>query len=267
MPIQDKAAATAEVAKSFRFDGQVAVVTGAARGIGAEIAERLLCLGAKVVLADRAPEVEATATALRERGFDTDFAVFDVTDSAAVDKAVETIERKHGGVGVLIANAGIAYEKKAVEHTDEEWRRVMNINLDGVFFTVRGFARPMLERGKGAIVAISSIAGVKAVRPELHVGYDVSKAGVAHLCRVLGVEWAKQGVRINAIGPGYTDTEMLGAVGRSNPAMMAVWLGDTPTGRLMRPAEIAAGVTFLACDAANGITGQLLMVDGGYSVA
>ena len=119
----------------------------------------------------------------------------------------------------------------------------------------------------GAIVAISSIAGVKAVRPEVHVGYDVSKAGVAHMCRVLAVEWAKSGVRINAIGPGYTDTEMLAEVGRTSPEVMALWLDDTPYGRLMKPEEIASGVAFLVSDAASGVSGQLLMVDGGYSVA
>ena len=264
MPIHDKAAATAEVAKSFRFDGQVAVVTGAARGIGAEIAERLLCLGAKVVLADRAPEVEATAAAFRERGFDTDFVVFDVTDSAAVDKAVDAIERKHGGVGVLIANAGIAYEKKAVEHTDEEWRRVMNINLDGVFFHRPGLRAADAGAGQG-----------RDCRHLLDRGREGGAAGTAcGLRRIQGPaspisagSWAWSGPsRASAStrsAPGYTDTEMLGEVGRSNPVMMAMWLGDTPTGRLMQPAEIAAGVTFLACDAASGITGQLLMVDGG----
>ncbi|MCB1487881.1 MAG: SDR family oxidoreductase [Bauldia sp.] len=249
------------------MNDRVAVVTGAAGGIGGAIARRLAGLGATVVLADMSDAVKKNAESIAADGGSTDTVVFDVTDSASIDGAVKTVLDKHGKVDILVANAGIAFERKAVEHSDDDWRRVMGVNLDGVFYTVRAFSRPMLEAGSGAIVAISSIAGVKAVRPELHVGYDVSKAGVAHMCRVLAVEWAKSGVRINAIGPGYTDTEMLAEVGRTSPEVMAMWLDDTPYGRLMKPEEIASGVAFLVSDAASGVSGQLLMVDGGYSVA
>ena len=251
----------------YGLGGLVAVVTGAARGIGSEIARRLSELGARVVLADRSESVKDTAKALSAGGADVGAMILDVTDSASVEDAVGSVLAKHGKVDILVANAGIAFERKATEHTDDDWRAVMGVNLDGVFYCARAFARPMLDAGQGAIVAISSIAGVKAVRPEVHVGYDVSKAAVAHMCRVLAVEWAKRGVRINAVGPGYTDTELLAEVGRTSPDTMALWLGDTPYGRLMRPAEIASAVAFLASDAASGITGHLLMVDGGYSVA
>jgi NAD(P)-dependent dehydrogenase (short-subunit alcohol dehydrogenase family) len=167
----------------------------------------------------------------------------------------------------LVANAGIAYESATVDHTDQDWRRVMSVNLDGTFYCARAFGRLMARAGRGTIVAMSSIAGVKAVRPEIHVGYDVSKAGVAHMCRVLGVEWAKAGVRVNAVGPGYTDTEMLAEVGRTRPEVMKIWLDDMPIGRLLDRAEIASAVAFLLSDASRGVTGQLLMVDGGYSAA
>ena len=251
----------------FSLAGKVAVVTGAARGIGARIAERLAAQGALTVLADRVPGVEATACDAAAAGAGTDWIVFDVTDSAAVTAAAAEVLRRHGKIDILVANAGMSYEQPAIEHTDEQWRRVMSINLDGVFYCIRAFARPMLAARSGAIVATSSIAAVKAVRPELHVGYDVSKAAVAHLCRMLGVEWAKSGVRVNAVGPGYTDTDMLAEVGRAKPEIMKMWLDDIPVGRLMDRGEIANAVAFLVSDAASGITGQLVMVDGGYSVA
>lgn len=251
----------------FSLEGRVAVVTGSARGIGEAISQQLGEMGAHVVMADLLEIVDDTAAKLAGEGLSTESDRVDVTSSQSVDDLAARVKAKHGRVDIAVANAGISYEAETAEHSDEEWSRVMSINLDGVFRTTRAFGKIMLGQGKGSIVAISSIAGVKAVRPEFHAGYDVAKAGVAHLCKVVGVEWAERGVRVNAVGPGYTNTPMLQQVGIERPEVMARWIDDIPMSRLLEPAEIAQAVAFLASDAASGITGQLLMADAGYSSA
>ncbi len=251
----------------FSLEGRIAVVTGAARGIGEAISRQLGEMGAHVVMADLLDLVDETASKLADEGLSTEGERIDVTSSQSVQDLANRVKTKHGRVDIVVANAGVAYESSTENHSDEDWRRVMAINLDGVFFVARAFGNIMLDQGKGSIVAISSIAGVKAVRPELHIGYDVTKAGVAHFCKVAGVEWAARGVRVNAVGPGYTNTEMLQKVGIEQPEVMARWIDDIPMSRLLEPAEIAQAVAFLASDAASGITGQLLMADAGYSAA
>lgn len=251
----------------FSLDGKIAVVTGAARGIGEAISRQLGEMGAHVVMADMLEVVDETARKLGDEGLSTEGERVDVTSSQNVNELAKRVNAKHGRVDIVVANAGVAYESTTEGHSDEDWRRVMSINLDGVFYTARAFGNIMLDQGGGSIVAISSIAGVKAVRPELHIGYDVTKAGVAHFCKVAGVEWAARGVRVNAVGPGYTNTEMLQKVGIEQPEVMARWIDDIPMSRLLEPAEIAQAVAFLASDAASGITGQLLMADAGYSAA
>jgi NAD(P)-dependent dehydrogenase (short-subunit alcohol dehydrogenase family) len=250
----------------YGLDGRVAVVTGAQRGIGATIAAHFLALGATVVLADRTEAVAQTAAELDPGGKRTSWLTLDVTDSVSLEEAARTVVNRHGAVDILAANAGMSYECPAIEHDDATWRRAISVNLDGSFYSARAFARPMLERGRGAIVLTASIAGVKVVRPEQHVGYDVAKAGVAHMARVLGIEWGRRGLRVNAVGPGYTDTDMLAEVGRTRPEVMKLWLEDMPSGRLLQKQEIAAAVAFLSSDAASGINGHLLMVDAGYSI-
>jgi NAD(P)-dependent dehydrogenase (short-subunit alcohol dehydrogenase family) len=256
-----------DVLRDYSLEGKTALVTGAAGGIGSAITERLCGLGARVILADVVDRVESVAKEWVRRGYQTSAVKLDVTNSAEVEKVASALNKEFGAVDILVANAGVAYEAPTATHSDEDWHRCLKINLDGVFYCVRSFGKRMVERKAGSIVCISSIAGVKAVRPELHAGYDVSKAGVAHLCRVVGVEWATHNVRVNAVGPGYTETEMLKKVGLEQPEVMKAWIGDIPMKRLLQPSEIAATIGFLVSDAASGITGQLIMTDAGYSAA
>lgn len=246
----------------LRLDGKVALVTGGAGGMGQAIAESLADMGAKVVLTDVNDGVSDVAATLGEKG---DWMVADLTDSAEADKAVTETVSRHGKLDILVANAGISYQSATVDHDDTTWRRVMSINLDGTFYAMRAAGRQMMKQGGGSIIGISSICGVTSVRPEIHIGYDASKAAVARMCKNLAIEWAKAGIRVNAVGPAYTKTKMLQASGDTQPGFMKQWLDDMPVGRLMEPHEIADAVAFLASDAASGITGVELMVDGGYS--
>jgi NAD(P)-dependent dehydrogenase (short-subunit alcohol dehydrogenase family) len=169
----------------------------------------------------------------------------------------------HGRVDILINNAGICLNAPALETSKEIWDRQMRLNLDAVFYCSRAFGAHMVKQGRGAIVNLSSMAGIIDVHPQDHVAYSVSKAGVAHLSKVLGSEWATTGVRVNAIGPGFVATDMpLGA----GIEMLEIWKTQIPMNRFMQPYEVANVIAFLVSDAASSITGQLIIADGGVTI-
>lgn len=248
----------------FSLKDRVAVVTGAGRGIGLEIARALAEAGATVIIAEIIEKAgREAAQSLAEAGRKADFYLLDVTDSAMVDRAANDIFEKYGKIDILVNNAGYANNIKAEDYSDEEYYKLMRINLDGVMFCCRAFGRLMLARG-GSIVNIGSMSGIIVNKPQPQVPYNASKAAVHMLTKSLACEWANSGVRVNAVAPGYINTEMT-LRGRKNAEWNACWLEMTPMGRCGEPWEVASAVLFLASDAASYITGSVLSVDGGYT--
>lgn len=245
------------------FVGKVAIVTGGARGIGEQICAVLVERGATVIVADR--DGDAAAEAAAALGTLAISYTVDVTSSSSVKSLIQRTVDRHGRLDILINNAGMGDDRAAENTTDEDWRRVLAVNLDGTFYGAREAGRYFRSQGlTGVIINVASIAAMRASRPERHLSYDVAKAGVAHMTRVLGAEWAPS-VRVNAIAPGYTETPILQEVGLDNPEIVSTWLDHVPQKRFIQPREIANAVAFLASDDASAITGHVLVADAGYT--
>lgn len=245
--------------KLFDLTGKHALVTGAGRGIGLEIARTLQTAGATVTVAEYMEETGRSAAA--ELG--GHFVQVDVREPESAERMVAEAENV-APVDILVNNAGIAENVAAEETSDASWLNVLDVNLSGVFWCCRAAGQRMLSRGQGAIVNIASMSGVIVNKPQPQAAYNVSKAGVIMLTKSLAAEWAARGVRVNAVSPGYIGTEMT-KQGMSNPDWNRQWLEMTPMGRVGEPSDIAHAVLYLASDAARFATGTNLVVDGGYT--
>ena len=252
--------------EKLKLDGKVAVVTGAGQGIGAACARALGEAGATVVVADMmADRVEASVAELKKLGIKAFGATLDVTKSTDVDRVAADVIKQHGRVDILVNNAGVAKsDVKAEDTSDEHWRFHMDVNLDGLFWCCRAFGRQMLKQKSGAIVNIGSMSGFIVNKPQPQAFYNASKAAVHHLTRSLAAEWAKSGVRVNAVAPTYIETPLTSFGIKEDPEMYGTWLEMTPMGRVGQPDEIASVVHFLASDAASLMTGSIVLADGGY---
>ncbi|QHE83695.1 3-oxoacyl-ACP reductase FabG [Hydrogenophaga sp. BPS33] len=243
-----------------KLNNKVAIVTGAAQGIGRGIALELARQGAKVALWDiNADAVAAAAAALREEKLNATGYAVDVGQSAAVDEAFARIEQELGPVDVLVNNAGISRAAMIPKMTDEQWDDVIQINLTGFFYTTRAASRSMKERG-GAMVNISSLAGQRGSIGQIN--YAAAKAGVIGLTKAAAKELARYKIRANCICPGLIETDMTGKV-LSDEKLRAQYVGEIPLARVGLPLDIAQTVSFLASDESSFITGQVMGINGG----
>jgi NAD(P)-dependent dehydrogenase (short-subunit alcohol dehydrogenase family) len=250
----------------YNLQGQTAVVTGGAQGIGLACVAALCEAGAYVYIADRVKSVaEAAMEAMAKKQYSVGFVEMDVTDSAAVEASAGQVMRERGRVDILVCNAGIARsEVPAEEVSDELWLNVIDVNLNGVFWCCRSFGRHMLAARRGAIVNIGSMSGFIVNKPQQQAYYNASKAGVHHLTKSLAAEWAARGVRVNAVAPTYVNTPLT-AEGKARSSMYDAWMEGTPMARMGEPDEIASVVLFLASAASSLLTGSIVVADGGYT--
>jgi NAD(P)-dependent dehydrogenase (short-subunit alcohol dehydrogenase family) len=248
-----------------RLDGKVAVITGAASGIGREAALLFSAEGASVCVADVSAEQGERAAAECREAF---FQQVDVADSASVEAMYAAAGDRFGGIDVLYNNAGISPEDDAsILETDEgAWQRVQDVNLKGVFLCCKHGIPHLLERGGGSVINVASFVAVLGAATS-QISYTASKGGVLALSRELAVQFARRGVRVNALCPGPVETPLLLRIFGDDPAAYERRRVHLPMGRLAKPREIANGALFLASDDASYVTGATFLVDGGLTAA
>jgi 3-oxoacyl-[acyl-carrier protein] reductase len=241
-----------------KFDGQVALVTGASRGIGAAIALELARKGVKVI---GTATTDAGAAKIREMlsAFaGCDGRTLNVTDAAAGEVLVDAIAKEHGGLQILVNNAGITRDTLAMRMKDEDWDAVMDTNLKGVFRMSRAVMRSMMKQRYGRIISITSVVGASGNPGQAN--YAAAKAGVAGMTRALARELGSRNITVNCVAPGFIETDMTAALGEEQQKAL---LGQIPLGHLGKPADIAHAVAFLASPGAGYVTGQEIHVNGG----
>ena len=245
---------------NFRLDGKKALVTGAARGLGRAIADGLAECGATVYGTSRDAE---SARQISER-YGTPTLPIDITETKEIHRFTDSLMEESGGIDLLVNNAGVNVPKPALELTADDWDAVFDTNLKGTFFLTTAVAQHWVDKGiPGVIVNVASQAGIVGI--EERAAYGTSKAGLIHLTKILALEWAPAGIRVNAVAPTFVRTELTAST-LSRPDWAAELLSRIPIGRFGEPEDIAGAVAFLLSDAASLITGHTLAIDGGYTI-
>jgi gluconate 5-dehydrogenase len=246
----------------FDLTGKGALVIGGGGGIGGAIAHAFADFGARIAVADLSLDAaQAIATSCQRDGAGiTVCRSIDVTNTEHVNQVVSEIEAELGKIDILVNSAGINIRKDVIDYTPEEWFKIINTNLSGVFFVTQAVARGMLSRGYGRVISIGSVSSLMG-HPQ-HAPYAATKGGVAIMTKAMATEWATKGVTINAIGPAYTVTGLITEL-MNNPVKYREIIETIPMGRLGRPEDIVGAAVYLASDAASFVTGQTIYVDGG----
>jgi 3-oxoacyl-[acyl-carrier protein] reductase len=240
------------------FEGQVALVTGASRGIGAAIALELAQRGLKVVGTATTDEGAANITAMLSAHAGCKGARLDVNDAAAAEALIDTVAKEHGGLQVLVNNAGITRDMLAMRLKDEDWDAVLDTNLKAVFRMSRAVMRTMMKQRYGRIISITSVVGASGNPGQAN--YAAAKAGVAGMTRALARELGSRGITVNCVAPGFIETDMTSTLPEEQRKAL---LGQIPLGHLGRPADVAHAVAYLASPQAGYVTGQEIHVNGG----
>jgi len=247
----------------FDLEGQVAVITGASKGIGYGLAKAIAHAGARVAVAARnVVALDALAEEIRAEGGDVLAVELDVTDIAQIRAVMDQVNAHFGQLDILVNNAGLGFNHAAVDVTETDWDEMTDVNLKGLFFCCQAAGRIMLQRGSGRIINMSSQASVVGIRD--HAVYCASKGGVNQLTRVLALEWSAQGVTVNAVAPTFIYTP--GTAERlDTPEYLDGVLARLPIGKVGTINDVAAAVIYLASPAAGMVSGHVLLVDGGWT--
>ena len=247
----------------FSLKAKVAVVTGGYQGIGKVIAGALAEAGADVAIFDLLDAAHVAAEVAEKHGVSARAYVCDVTRPDQVRECIDAAARDFGGLDLLFNNAGICIHKDALDVSAEEWMKVVNVNLNGVFYMAQAFARHLVADGRtGNIVNTASMSGTIVNVPQGQAAYNSSKAAVKHLTKSLAVEWASKGIRVNSISPGYIRTEMTGNVRED---WQKLWTNSIPFKRMGTPEELAGAVIYLLSDASTYTSGHDLVIDGAFT--
>lgn len=252
------------MSKLFSLEGRRALVTGSGQGIGHALAKGLAEHGAEIILNGRsADKVEKAAAAMREQGFKASGSVFDVVDPAAVEAEIARLEKEVGPIDIVINNAGMQYRMPLEEFPDDKWQAILQTNVTGVFNVSKAIAKRMIPRKRGKIINIASV--MSELSRATITPYTATKGAVRNLTRGMCAEWAKHGIQINAIAPGFFRTELNTALS-GNPEFNS-WLEKrTPVGRWGEVEELVGAAVFLSSDASSFVNGHTLYVDGGITV-